>query len=256
MTKVRLVLVLAMTAFSAIAIAACGSSSDSGGGGGDDATIIRGTTDQPISYDPAGAYDLPSYDGIYSMYQNLLTVEPGGNKAVPDAAEKCDFTDNDNKVFECTIKDGITFSDGSDLTAEDVAFSFKRNIDIADPNGASSLLANVKSIKATDDMTVEFQLKEPDATFPLAADHGLVRDRPLRRLPGRQAAAERRGRRLRPLHARRVRARPADGDGEERLLHRVTRRPRTVASSPSTSTRPRRSSSRSRTATSTSPTAA
>jgi peptide/nickel transport system substrate-binding protein len=171
MSKVRLVLVLATAAVAAVAIAACGSSSDSGGSGSD-ATIIRGTTDQPISYDPAGAYDLPSYDGIYSMYQNLLTVEPGGNKAVPDAAEKCDFTDSKNMVFECTIKDGITFSDGSDLTAEDVAFSFNRNIDIADPNGASSLLANVKSIKATDDMTVEFQLKSPDATFPLALTTG------------------------------------------------------------------------------------
>ena len=173
MSKVRFVLVLTATAVAALAIAACGDSSSSGGsGGGSDATIIRGTTDEPISYDPAGAYDLPSYDGIYSMYQNLLTVEPGGNKAVPDAAEKCEFTDSKNTVFECTIKDGITFSDGSDLTADDVAFSFNRNIDIADPNGASSLLANVESIKATDDMTVEFQLKEPDATFPLALTTG------------------------------------------------------------------------------------
>ena len=103
MTKARLVFVLAITALASIALAACGSDSDSGGGSGSDATIIRGTTDQPISYDPAGAYDLPSYDGIYSMYQNLLTVEPGGNKAVPEAAEKCDFTDDKNMVFELSL---------------------------------------------------------------------------------------------------------------------------------------------------------
>lgn len=164
MSKVRLLLVLGAALIAALVVAACGSDSSSSDSGG---TIIRGTTDQPISYDPAGAYDLPSYDGIYAMYQNLLTIEPGGNKAVPEAADSCDFTDNDNKVFECTLKSGLQFSDGSDLTAEDVVYSFERNVDIADPNGASSLLANMKSIEAKGDDTVVFNLKEPDATWPL-----------------------------------------------------------------------------------------
>ena len=216
MTKVRVLLVLGATALVAFIVAGCGSSDSTSSDSG--ATIIRGTTDQPISYDPAGAYDLPSYDGIYSMYQNLLTVEPGGSKAVPDAAKSCEFTDQDNTIFECTLNSGLKFSDGSDLTAEDVVFSFERNVDIADPNGASSLLANMKSIKAKGDDTVVFTLKEPDATWPSAPDHGLLRDRPLRRLPGRQAPAERRGGRLRPLHARRLPARSADRDGEERRL--------------------------------------
>src|SRR5918994_7490568 len=139
-------------------VAGCGSGDDSGG------TIIRGTTDQPVSYDPAGAYDLPSYDVIYNVYQNLLTIPPGDNKPVPEAAESCDFTNP--TTYECTMKDGLKFSDGDDLTAEDVKFSFDRNVEIADPNGASSLLANMKSVDAHDDKTVVFELKEPDATFP------------------------------------------------------------------------------------------
>src|SRR4029079_1124800 len=98
MTKVRLLLVLGAMLAAALVVAACGSDSSSSDSGG---TIIRGTTDQPISYDPAGAYHPASYAGSASMYQNLLPVEPGGNKAVPDAAESCDFTDKDNKVFEC-----------------------------------------------------------------------------------------------------------------------------------------------------------
>ena len=171
MTRVRrLGLAIAGIAALVVGLAACGG--DDSGGGGESATIIRGTTDQPISYDPAGAYDLPSYDGIYSIYQNLMTVPPGGNKAVPEAAEKCEFTDNDNKVFECTMKDGLEFSDGSPLTAQDVKFSFDRNVEIADPNGASSLLANMKSIEAPDDKTVVFNLKEPDATWPLLLTTG------------------------------------------------------------------------------------
>ena len=71
------------------------------------------------------------------------------------------------KTYECTLKDGLKFSDGSDLTAEDVVFSFERNVEIADPNGASSLLANMKSVEATDDKTVVFKLKAPGRDLAL-----------------------------------------------------------------------------------------
>ncbi len=152
---------LAATAALAIGVAACGDDSSSSSSGG---TIIRGTTDQPVSLDPAGAYDLPSYDVIYNVYQNLLQFPPGETKPVPEAAESCDFTDK--TTFECKMRDGVKFSDGSPLTAEDVVFSFERNVDIADPNGASSLLANMKSIEAPDDKTVVFNLAAPDATWP------------------------------------------------------------------------------------------
>jgi peptide/nickel transport system substrate-binding protein len=155
----RLGIAVALVAALAVAAVGCGSSSSDSGG-----TIIRGTTDQPVSYDPAGAYDLPSYDVIYNVYQNLLTIPPGENKPVPEAAEECDFT-NDT-TYECTLKDGLTFSDGDPLTSEDVKFSFDRNVEIADPNGASSLLANMKSVETPDDKTVVFNLKEPDATWP------------------------------------------------------------------------------------------
>jgi peptide/nickel transport system substrate-binding protein len=136
----------------------CGSS---GGGGG---TIIRGTTDQPVGTDPAGVYDLPSWDLLVNIYQTLLTIPPGGNKPVPDAAKSCDFTNP--TTYECTMQDGLKFSDGSPLTAEDVVFSYERNVGIANPQGASSLLADMKSIEAPDPKTVIFHLKKPDAVWP------------------------------------------------------------------------------------------
>ncbi len=158
----RLLVASAITAALGFGVAACGS--DDSGGGGTSGTIIRGTTDQPVSLDPAGAYDLPSYDIIYNIYQNLLQFPPGEDKPVPEAAESCDFTDE--TTYECTLKPDLKFSDGSDLTAEDVVFSFERNVDIADPNGAASLLSNMKSIEATGDDTVVFNLSAADATWP------------------------------------------------------------------------------------------
>jgi peptide/nickel transport system substrate-binding protein len=149
-----------MVAAAMVALGVGGCGGGTGGGG----TIIRGTIDQPVSYDPAGAYDLPSYDALVNIYQNLLQIPPGGTKPEPEAAQSCDFT-NDT-TYECTLKDGLQFSDGSPLTAQDVKFSFDRNIGIADPNGASSLLTNLKSTEAPDPKTVIFHLKAPDVTFP------------------------------------------------------------------------------------------
>ena len=160
----RLGIATMLMALLAALVAGCGSS---GGGGG---VIIRGTTDEPVSYDPAGAYDLPSYDVIYALYQNVMTIPAGESTPVPEAADKCDYTNP--KTYECTLKDGLKFSDGSPLTSKDVKFSFDRNVEIADPNGGSSLLANMKSVEAPDPQTVIFHLKAADATWPFILTTG------------------------------------------------------------------------------------
>src|SRR4051795_6097031 len=162
----RMGIAAALIAVLAALVAGCGSS---GGGGG---VIIRGTTDQPVSYDPAGAYDLPSYDVIYAVYQNLMTIPAGQSIPVPEAAQKCDYTDKTNQTYECTLKPDLKFSDGTPLTSKDVKFSFDRNVKIADPNGGSSLLANMKSVEAPDPQTVVFHLKAPDATWPFILTTG------------------------------------------------------------------------------------
>jgi peptide/nickel transport system substrate-binding protein len=146
----------------AVALVGAGCGEDSGGGG-EGGTVIRGTTDVPVGLDPAGVYDLPSWDLLINAYQTLVTIPPGGNKPVPDAAT-CDFTNP--TTYECKVKPGLKFSDGSPLTAEDVKFSFDRNIEIASPTGAASLLEVVDSIETPDDKTVVFKLSAPNSVFP------------------------------------------------------------------------------------------
>src|SRR3954470_19053634 len=160
----RLGIAAVLAAVLAVVAAGCGSSGSTGG------VIIRGTTDQPVSYDPAGAYDLPSYDVIYAVYQNLMTIPPGKSTPVPEAAEKCDYTDP--KTYECTLQSDLKFSDGSTLDSKDVKFTFERNVKIADPNGGSSLLANMKSVEAPSPDKVIFNLKAPDATWPFILPTG------------------------------------------------------------------------------------
>lgn len=127
--------------------------------------LTIGTTDQTVAVDPAGSYDFGSTLIEVQVYQYLMSVPAGGKAPEADAADKCSFTKPTE--YTCTIKDGLKFSNGDPLTANDVAFSYTRVVKIADPNGPSSLLANMVSAKATDAKTVVFTLKNPnDQTWP------------------------------------------------------------------------------------------
>lgn len=173
--------VVALLAASALAFAACAGDDDQPGqvdGEQTDATIVHGTTDSVVSLDPAGSYDLGSWTIIYNVMNGLVEIPAGGNTPEPALAESCDFTDP--QTYECTLKEGITFHDGSELTSEDVAHSFERNIKIADANGACSLLASLaecgkwsgNEIDTPDDRTVIFNLNTADATWPFVLTTG------------------------------------------------------------------------------------
>ena len=159
---------LALLAVLALTAAACGGDSEPTDEGEEpaaaDVTLIHGTTDTVVSLDPAGAYDLGSWNLIWNIYSGLMSIPPGGDTPEPELAEACAF--DDPKTYTCTLKEGLTFHDGSDLTAEDVKYSLDRNLAIAAPTGASSLLANLKEVEVVDDLTVTIHLKAEDTTWP------------------------------------------------------------------------------------------
>ena len=100
------------------------------------------------------------------------------------------------------MKPGLKFSNGDPLTAKDVEFVVNRILKINDPNGPASLLANMKSVKATNDSTVVFTLVSPnDQTFPFVLGTSAGSDRRLQGLPGRQAARRFEGHRFRSVQA-------------------------------------------------------
>jgi len=139
--------------------------------------ITVGTTDKITTIDPAGSYDHGSLMIESNVYQFLLNFAPDSTTPSPDAAQSCDFSQP--TVYTCTLKPGLKFANGDDLTSASVKFSFDRISTINDPNGPVSLLNNLDSVDAPDPLTVNFNLKEPnDQTFPqvLATSAGPIVD--------------------------------------------------------------------------------
>jgi len=159
----RVLAAVAIPVTAALALAGC-AAGDSGGDNGDN-VIIVGTTDKVTTLDPAGSYDNGSLAVQTQVFPYLVNTDYNSTDVVPDLAESAEFT----SPTEYTVKlpAGLKWANGHDLTSSDVVFSFERNIAIADPNGASSLLYNLDSVEATDDTTVVFHLKtENDQVFP------------------------------------------------------------------------------------------
>ncbi|GAB3326764.1 ABC transporter substrate-binding protein [Geodermatophilus aquaeductus] len=149
-------------AVTALALTACGGGDDggSGGGGGDGDALIIGTTDRIVTLDPAGSYDNGSFTVMNQVYPFLLNTPLGSPEPEPDIAETAEFTSPTQ--YTVTLKDGLTFANGHELTSSDVKFSFDRMVAINDPNGPASLLYNLASVDAPDDTTVVFNLTNPD----------------------------------------------------------------------------------------------
>ncbi|GAA1062216.1 ABC transporter substrate-binding protein [Agromyces bracchium] len=149
----------------ALALAGCSAGGDDEGstGGG---TLTIGTTEQITALDPAGSYDNGSFAVMNQVYPFLMNTPYGSPDVEPDIAESAEFTSENE--YTVTLKEGLTFANGNELTSSDVKFTFDRQVAIADPNGPSSLLYNLESVEAPDDLTVVFTLKSPnDQIFPL-----------------------------------------------------------------------------------------
>lgn len=83
-------------------------------------------------------------------------------------------TTPDDKTLVLTVRDGVTFHDGSKLTADDVLWSLKRH---ADPDmEQSDEFPNVASMEKTGAAEITIRFKKPDALFTkaLAGDAGIV----------------------------------------------------------------------------------
>lgn len=109
-----------------------------------------------------------TFGGVLGLnVYGLLATGDSKGVVTPYLAESA-TPGNGAKSWTFVLREGLTFSDGSPLTADDVVFTFQRILDpkLISPMGPQLAQFLAKSgVTAVDERTVQFKLKTPNADF-------------------------------------------------------------------------------------------
>ncbi|WP_338483299.1 ABC transporter substrate-binding protein [Streptomyces sp. SCSIO 75703] len=167
------------SAAAAVALAAGAAACSAPGSGGEpDGTkaaesVVIGVGTEPDTLSPLLGY---GKDGNSKIFDGLLardadmSLKPALATALPEVAD-------DGRTYTYTLREGVTFSDGEPLTAEDVVFTYRTVLDPKTNNTARSELDAIREVRADGDDKVVFSLKYPYAPFasrtvlPIVPEH-------------------------------------------------------------------------------------
>lgn len=127
------------------------------GQAGKRASVIRTTQSNMPDMDPASGSDNAAMIILANVYEPLITLDYDGAFKPVLATE---WSGNEaGTEWTFTLRQGVTFHDGSPFTADDVVYSFERFKTIGE--GYSYLFSKVDACVKVDDYTVKFMLNEP-----------------------------------------------------------------------------------------------
>jgi peptide/nickel transport system substrate-binding protein len=91
---------------------------------------------------------------------------------LPDLAENWTVS-KDGLQYSFKLRDGLTFHNGDLLKAEDIVYTYKRNIDPDFASPHANKLSQIASVESPDDLTVNMTMSAPFAPFlAVAASRG------------------------------------------------------------------------------------
>ena len=96
-------------------------------------------------------------------YETLFDYDESG-RLVPLLGESWTVSP-DSKVYTIHLRKGVRFHDGRELTAEDVKWSAEYAMEPKNSATGANFLKRVQAVNIKDKFTVDFVLKEPQATF-------------------------------------------------------------------------------------------
>ena len=131
-------------------------------------TITMGEYVMLPSFAPGqGHYGLRGGAQSAAIYDRLMRWNPETAEFEPKLAESLE-PNEDNTVWTLKLRDGVTFSNGDPLTADDVKFTVDLHKDPSTASTAKTDVDEIETVRVVDPLTVEFVLGEPWAGFPFA----------------------------------------------------------------------------------------
>ena len=140
-------------------------------------TFIFGRGGDAVQLDPILVTDGESFRVTGQILDSLYKFEQGTTNPVPALAE-C-TANEDASMWECKLREGVKFHDGTDFNADAVIFNFERWRFTNNPYHFPSQVfeyyeamwggfddnSKITAVNKVDDMTVQFVLSEPMAPF-------------------------------------------------------------------------------------------
>ncbi|GAA3210462.1 ABC transporter substrate-binding protein [Actinocorallia longicatena] len=154
-------------------LAACGAPSSGGKAAtGGTLDVLKVALPSSIS-----TLDVSREAGIMNYVVALLCQEAlvgvgADGKLVPALAES--WTSTDAKTFVYKLRQGVTFADGSPVTAADVVASLEANAKTGSTSAFAYAYAGVDSIRATGEHEVTIVLKQTDSSFEWTVSPGTL----------------------------------------------------------------------------------
>ncbi len=117
---------------------------------------------------PYQGITMPAIMQLNAIYDTLTIVNADGSVGQSLATS---WHSDDAITWRFTLREGVTFSNGVPFTADAIIESVKHMREAADAGTwtISTILYQVESATAVDDLTVDIQLNQRDALFPLHA---------------------------------------------------------------------------------------
>ena len=128
------------------------------------ANISIGMVLEPPNLDPTAGAAAAIDEVVYAnIFEGLTRFGPDG-AVNPSLAATWDISD-DGTVYTFALRPGVTFHDGTTLTADDVVFTLDRARAEGSTNAQPGLFANIVSAEAVDELTLRVTLDGPDGAF-------------------------------------------------------------------------------------------
>jgi peptide/nickel transport system substrate-binding protein len=108
--------------------------------------IVVAMTNSAINLDPRVGADDASQKAHQLLYNSLVKID-ANLKVVPELAES--LKRPDDLTYVATLRHGVRFHDGGELTANDVAYTFRSFLDPAF-RGRSGAYTNVRTVEIVD----------------------------------------------------------------------------------------------------------
>ena len=118
----------------------------------------------------------------YAVFNRLVQLSDDGTTIEPELVESLPEVSRDGLTYTFRLRDGVTFHDGTVLTAEDVKFTLERAMSNQPPVQAQSLYQplgitgtaewvageadEVTGLRVVDPLTLEMQLDAPNSAVP------------------------------------------------------------------------------------------